>query len=748
MYLNKNILIKAIKIGIVLILFTPLVVGFWGLNASGYPKAVFFRSLVEITFVFYVFLILLDKKYIPKKSILIISILLFNITLIVSGIAGINFYRSFFGEMQRAEGIILHLHLFVFFIMLVGVFLEKEEWIRLFKVAVIVSGVSSLTVILQKLNIASFYGLMVGSGTLSNSNLFGDYIVLSIFLTFFLIMAEQKKYFKIIWIFLAVLNCYTLLLSSCRGALFGFLMGLIFLLFFYFFSLNYKKRTILLVGILVLSIFILFVSFNFKNIELPKNSFFSRIAEIDYNFNGRTEIWKMSLVAFKERPLLGWGTESFSFIFDKYFKSSYSNFLVDGIYYDRPHNKVIEILVSNGILGIISYLSIFSVIFYFIFKHTRRPFSWLLSAFFISFFFQNIFSFDSVSTYILFFLTVGFINPVRNSLPKSPSGRVNTGTISNGVNNNFFNFSDSIANKAGSDFIELKLIPPPKIVIAFLTVLFTAVIFYQLNIKPTIAAMYFPNSIKYEDVDVKEAFSGYKKGIEKNTLYDADLRLAFTDRALFLLENGKVKNIEEDVLKKLLEIKPLLYKDLENKNPRINHLYEYLARINEWAYLLHKNPDDLDEMEEVLKLAAAFNPEVSIFYQLLGELRILQDKNLEGEEYIKKSCGLSHLGCSNPAELNKKIGIAYFRKGDLKKAIENFQKMLDIDYLYKKSTGNPAIESVGQFIDAVAIMYYSDFNDFENCKKTYERGIEIYPEHRDILKAHLDILTAENNKSK
>jgi len=70
MYLDKNILIKAIKIGIVLILFTPLVVGFWGLNASGYPKAVFFRSLVEITFVFYVFLIILDKKYIPKKTIL------------------------------------------------------------------------------------------------------------------------------------------------------------------------------------------------------------------------------------------------------------------------------------------------------------------------------------------------------------------------------------------------------------------------------------------------------------------------------------------------------------------------------------------------------------------------------------------------------------------------------------------------------------------------------------------------------
>jgi len=721
MYLDKNILIKTIKIGIVLILFTPLVIGFFGLNASGYPKAVFFRSLVEIIFVFYVFLILLDKKYIPKKTILIICILLFDIILIVSSIAGINFYKSFFGEMQRGEGIIFHLHLLIFLIMLVGVFSEKEEWIKLFKISVIVSGVSSLAAILQKFNVASFYGFHNGiSGTLSNPNLFGDYIVLSIFLTFFLITVEREKYLKIVWIFLAVLNCYTLFLSLCRGAWFGFLMGLIFLSFFYFFNLNYKKRIILLFGILILSILILLASFNLKNIELSKNSFFDKIISINYNLNGRTEIWKMSFVAFKERPLLGWGTESFSFVYDKNFKSSFSDFLLDGVYYDRPHNKVIEILVSNGIVGIISYLSIFSVIFYIIFKYIKRPVSLFLAAFCVSYFFQNIFSFDSACSYILFFLMIGFIN------------------------NNFSGFADNTADKANSDFIKLKLIPLPKIIIAFLAVLLTAVIFYQLNIKPTIAAMHFPDSIKYEDTDIKRAFTGYEEGIKINTLYDSDLRLAFTDRSLFLLENGKVKNIEEDVVKKLLEIKPLLYKDLENKNQQINHLYEYLARINEWSYLLHKNTVDLDEMEEVLKLAVAFNPEVSVFYQLFGELKILQEKTIEGEEYIKKSCNLSHLGCSNEAELYRKIGVAYFKKGDLKNAVKNLQKMLDIDYLYKKNTGKSAIKNAEQFIDAVAVMYYINLKDLENCRKTYERGMEIYPDYSNIYKSRLEKLITGN----
>lgn len=74
--------------------------------------------------------------------------------------------------------------------------------------------------------------------------------------------------------------------------------------------------------------------------------------------------------------------------------------------------------------------------------------------------------------------------------------------------------------------------------------------------------------------------------------------------------------MEEDVIKELLEIKSFLYKDLENKNPQINHLYEYLIRINEWGFILYKNSNDLNEMEEVLKSAVAFNPEVPAFYQL------------------------------------------------------------------------------------------------------------------------------------
>ena len=190
----ERILLKAIKFGIILALFTPLILGRFGLTLSAYPKAVFFRSLIEIIFIFYLLLISLNRKYLPKISLLFLAISIFIGSLILTSFTGVNFHRSFFGDPERTVGVILYLHLFVFFLILISVFREKKEWFKLFEITVIVSGISSLAGILQKLNVFSFYGLSLPqriSGTLSNPDFFAPYIVLSIFLAFFLLLKSN-----------------------------------------------------------------------------------------------------------------------------------------------------------------------------------------------------------------------------------------------------------------------------------------------------------------------------------------------------------------------------------------------------------------------------------------------------------------------------------------------------------------------------------------------------------------------------
>ena len=145
----ETFLLKGIKIGVFAILFTPLIIGAIGLTLSAYPKAVFFRTLVEAVFILYLLLVFFNSRYLPKISPLVLVSCGFVGVLVFTSLTGINPYRSFFGDPERAEGVILHLHLLAFFLVIISVFNQKKEWLKLFKITVFVSGLSSLAGVLQ-----------------------------------------------------------------------------------------------------------------------------------------------------------------------------------------------------------------------------------------------------------------------------------------------------------------------------------------------------------------------------------------------------------------------------------------------------------------------------------------------------------------------------------------------------------------------------------------------------------------------
>ncbi len=204
---------------------------------------------------------------------------------------------------------------------------------------------------------------------------------------------------------------------------------MIFLFSFWFFGyakLSQKKRRLILLGILGLSIFLLLIILNQDRLSLNESSFFQRAISIfnPSSLAARLPVWEIAIRAWKDRPILGWGPESFSFLFDKYYKASYIPVLSERLYFDRSHNKVLDLMASSGILGILSFLSIFFVLFYILFKYKKfhkitnlrdeknlSPISsFILIAFFICYFVQNLFCFDTIGTYLTFFLVFGFIN--------------------------------------------------------------------------------------------------------------------------------------------------------------------------------------------------------------------------------------------------------------------------------------------------------------------------------------------------
>ena len=753
---QENLLLRGIKTGVFLILLTPLVLGPFGLTFSAYPKAVFFRSLVEIVFILYLLLVFLNPRYLPKISTLVLTILFFIGTLVLTSFNGINFHRSFFGDPERAEGVISYLHLLAFFLILISVFNKEKEWFKILKITVIVSGISSFAGILQKLGFASFYGISLPnriSGTLSNPDFFAPYIVLTSFLGIFVLLSEKEKKWKNLWKLILILNCFTLILSGTRGAWIGMGIGITFLLCFWFFrysDLKQKKRKKILFGFLILSIFALLIIPNQGKLGLEKSYFFQRFFGIfsPSSLGSRLDVWEISLNAWKEKPILGWGPESFSFVFDKYFKSDYLQYIPEAMYFDYPHNKVMELMAGTGLLGTLSYFSIFIVAFFYLFFRRAKSFNnalvskikghkssiinLTLAAFLISYFSQNLFIFDTVCTYLIFFLFLAFLN--NNFLARSELKILE---------------ENKEPSRSKSPFFL-------KIVIVFLIFL-SLITFYQVNYKPTVAAMAFPRSLDYEQTEPGKALLGYKQGINKNTIYDKDFRIVLIERLILILENNWAnKDTEEEIIKTLSYLRPLLEKDLEKADRRPFDYYRYLARINEKIYLFSKDPKALAAMEEAAKKGLDFNDQKPPFYRLIGAVKILENNYEEGEEFFQKAFALTPGRFEDRTESHRRLAIAYFRAGDKPKAAEQFKKVLDRRYCYKKVILSLKKEKIPpkitqaevSFAEAVAVLYCRELNDFETCQQIYEKTMEIYPEYKTILQYHLEALMKEKEPAR
>jgi tetratricopeptide (TPR) repeat protein len=121
----------------------------------------------------------------------------------------------------------------------------------------------------------------------------------------------------------------------------------------------------------------------------------------------------MAVQGFKERPVLGWGQENFNFVFNKYYNP--------GMYgqepwFDRAHNVFFDWLIAGGLLGLLVYLSLFGTAIWFLWfrtPHFSATSKSILTGLLGAYFFHNLFVFDNLVSYIMFFSLLGYIHSVN-----------------------------------------------------------------------------------------------------------------------------------------------------------------------------------------------------------------------------------------------------------------------------------------------------------------------------------------------
>ncbi|MBU2564032.1 O-antigen ligase family protein [Patescibacteria group bacterium] len=423
---------KILRWGVYVSLFLPLVVFSQHLSPFHFGKMILFRSLVELMAVFYILLIIIDKRYRPKWNLILISFTAYTGLYIFTGLIGVNFFSSMWGSIERMGGIFSFIHFWVYFVILISIIRIKLDWNKILKITTFVGFLSILFAYGQRLRLGSFFvGWQHGErviGTIGNPALFAGYLLFILYLALWFLLKKQtdireKGFYSIV----LILGIPVLLMTAVRGAILSFFITIILLaLFFVFASKNKKLKISLIIAILI---FVLFFTFAFigKNSTWVKNiSWLDRITSLSLDSDTlQTRIWSWTsaIEGWKERPIFGWGPENFSVLHMKHFDARHFTHVGSETIWDRAHNVPLNALSTMGAVGLLSYLSIFVSMFIVLIKKFKskrigKITFGVFSAMIIAYFIQNLFIFDTFVNYFLFFMVLAYVYYLKTNNKK------------------------------------------------------------------------------------------------------------------------------------------------------------------------------------------------------------------------------------------------------------------------------------------------------------------------------------------
>jgi len=393
-------------------------------------KNFMFRLLVEIAGGAWLALALLQSEFRPKRSLVLYAFTAFVVAIGIADTIGVNPAKSLWSNYERMDGWVTLAHLFVFFLVTSSLF-TKEIWKRWWQTSVGVSAIVGLHGLTQMLGIAAIStqsGMRV-DGTFGNATYFGVYMLFHIFISAFLLAEEwrTKPHGGRAWVTgiygsIMTLAAITLFFSGTRGAILGLIGGAALAsVLFILRTGSSRLLRYLAIGIGILTLVSGFIWTQKDTEWVHRIDPLYRLAHM--SFTERTIISRfmnagMAFEGFKERPILGWGQENYALVFDKHYNPE---MYAQEPWFDRVHNVIFDWLIAGGIIGLLTYLSIYATSLWALWRGTAfsKLDQSILTGLLAGYFFYLLFTFDNITSYILFAAVVAYIT-TRTS-EQSPS---------------------------------------------------------------------------------------------------------------------------------------------------------------------------------------------------------------------------------------------------------------------------------------------------------------------------------------
>ena len=442
----QEALLWTVRLGLALTLLVPLVVTPGTIFPYVVGKALFGRVIIEITFAVWLMLILVRREYRPAWSWVLLAAVVWLAAAVIAGVAGVSFTRSLWSTYERMQGIVDLAHWTAFIAMAATVLRGHSDW-RTF------CGVNlAVCAAVSALGLGQHYGVLNSAvlnspvlasedriaSTLGNPTYLGIYTLISALLGIGLLWhwAASRNWmtggwrlwrywggYRNLWPALAALAIllivWAMWLSGTRGVLAGLAAGVGALALAYaIWGTGRWARAgggVLAAALIILAILFVVTGDPASSAarQAETNTMASRIASVgtaDDSVQGRLIAIRAGLAAWQDAPLLGWGPENFLIAWGRYVEPHPPGLQQ----FDQAHSKIVEVMATIGVVGLLSYLSLWAAMAWVMLRAFRRAAGadrallGILGATMVSYCAQHLFLFDTPGTVMLFAALAAF----------------------------------------------------------------------------------------------------------------------------------------------------------------------------------------------------------------------------------------------------------------------------------------------------------------------------------------------------
>lgn len=428
------------KVGKVLVYLVPL-------TLFVYSSQFLFPEITLKTFVFYgvigLLALVVAATYLRRGvttlnfNTLHKALLVFILILTITAAVGIDPFQSFFGTAERGLGVITWWALYIY-ICALQLFLPREK-IRFFlSYQLIIGAVMAMLALVQRFFGSpegdGFFLVVAGSGsrtggTLGNPTYLAGYLLPLLFLGYSYVVSRWRENIKKnIWVIATtILVLFGFIGANTRGALIGLLVAATYLGYGTIAQRvkegRMKRQAVYgLLGLILIvgSLFVATRQASFWQ-SVPLLNRLARISLNDVSTINRLIGWRVALRGFADHPLTGVGYENYGFLADRDYDPRQLRGGSSETFFDKPHNAVLEIATTTGIIGLVAYgwllLSLWRAIGSISSTHTRR----LGRAALIAYITQSLFLFDTFGTLLLVMTSIGVLLALNTDIKTKES---------------------------------------------------------------------------------------------------------------------------------------------------------------------------------------------------------------------------------------------------------------------------------------------------------------------------------------